>query len=161
MSENPEKQVPSGSVQNSIGISLDDLHRMLAIENDVSERNQEVINNIFDILVGASQEQVEQGKVCTVHDDQKVTSSMKVINRLFELSSQVLKGGMVVINPDLVQQRDKKAYAMAMAIGEGRPWIAVLGEIVNEEMQQRKQAPEPSPGITSGSKAFPELQRSQ
>lgn len=116
---------------------IEDLKFLSEVFEKIEQETAEVAEEIFDILVNASDEEIATGTVPLPKSSKKIKEFLMILNRLFVLSRKLAKeGSVLVINRKAVQEFDKKTFAISMCY-DGGVSLDVLCDIANEENRAR------------------------
>ncbi|MBL6664512.1 MAG: hypothetical protein ISQ34_01570 [Rickettsiales bacterium] len=99
----------------------------------IEKETAEIADMIFDYLINIDDHHIAEGTI-PPHDNKKINTYLKILNRLFLLSRKDLK--FRIINRKTVENLDKKTFAISMCLDGGHS-LDILCDIVNTENQAR------------------------
>jgi len=134
---NNNSATPSPSPQKPragfLGI-VQQLDRLTQVGKDELLNAAEIAEEVFTFLSDISDQDLENGSIKT--DDEALKPYAAALNRLFPLVRNSETGSVNQLNSKTVEKLSQKAYAITAAIG-GRPFVELMCNIVNEEVQGR------------------------
>ncbi len=114
---------------------LKDLKFLTDIFQRIEKETAEIAETLFEHLINATDEQIMTGTVAP-STNPRTNSYIKILNRLFLLSRSGYRGGIRVLSRQMVQELDKKTYALSVC-NDGGTSLEVLCDVANEENRAR------------------------
>ncbi len=126
--------VPSGSPEALVAV--ENLNLISEVFKKIEEETAEIAELIFEFLLQASDAEIMTGTIPS-NKNSKINKYVKLLNRLFKFSRGTLaSGGYRIINRKMIENLDKKTYAISM-VYDGGVSLDILCDIVNVENNSR------------------------
>jgi hypothetical protein len=139
---NKNSEIPSSFPKNMPTDIVANLQLIGEIFQRIEQEASEIAEEIFDHLIDATDLQIMTGTI-PPHKNQRINEYIKLLNRLFFLSRRRKEGGLIIISRKVVEELDKKTFALCMCHDGGVFSLGILCEIANAE--NRIRTPQASP----------------
>ncbi len=133
---NQNLDVPSSIPNNASAEIIANLQLISEVFQKIEEETAEMAELIFDYLINATDEEIMNGTI-PFHKNPRINKYIQILNRLFIFSRKFSKsGGLRIINRKMIEELDKKTFAICMC-SDGGISLDILCDIVNTENQAR------------------------